>query len=294
MPDDPGAPLTPPAATGAAAEVRVPTHWQCLEFISDLHLQASESATFDLWERYLHTSTADAIFILGDLFEVWVGDDAALSESAQGFEARCCRTLRQAAQRRPVYLMRGNRDFLIGAAFFDFTGLHELQDPTRLSWHGQQTLLSHGDAWCLADTAYQAFRREVRGTAWQQNFLAKPLAERQSIAKSIRQHSETNKRSLPEQAWADLDLATVQAQLAANACDTLVHGHTHRPARQALAGGRQRWVLSDWEVAGARPRAQVLRWQLDPAGNRSHSREAVTTATPRWMSVSLLPAPEAA
>src|SRR5687768_9084037 len=126
----------------AFAELVAPAAWHTVDLLSDLHLQASDAATFDAWRGYLQTTPADAIFILGDLFEVWVGDDAA---AEPGFEAQCAELLRTAAEHRPVFFMHGNRDFLVGAAFAAQCKLTLLDDPTVLVLHGRRWLLSHGD-----------------------------------------------------------------------------------------------------------------------------------------------------
>ena len=174
-----------PATALPAQTLHAPTHWSAVECIADLHLQASEPATLAAWQRYLKSSPASAILILGDLFESWVGDDAL--QEAGSFEAQCAATLHAASQQRPIYFMVGNRDFLAGAAFLRASGMQGLADPTLLVWGPQRILLSHGDALCLADTDYMAFRAQVRGAAWQQDFLARPLAEREAV---VRRHPE--------------------------------------------------------------------------------------------------------
>jgi UDP-2,3-diacylglucosamine hydrolase len=141
-----------------SATVVAPPDWRAIDFISDLHLTESTPKAFALWSDFLHESRADAIFILGDLFEAWVGDDSRL----EGFEARGAATLASAAQRRPIYLMVGNRDFLLGAEMLAASGLKALEDPTLLCAFGDKVLLSHGDAMCLGDVPYQEFRRVVR------------------------------------------------------------------------------------------------------------------------------------
>ncbi|RZL63373.1 MAG: UDP-2,3-diacylglucosamine diphosphatase [Variovorax sp.] len=242
------------------AELVAPASWRTVDLISDLHLQAGEPATFDAWQGYLQTTPADALFILGDLFEVWVGDDAA---TQPGFEAQCAEVLRQTAERVPVYLMHGNRDFLVGPAFAAQCGLTLLEDPTVLVLHGERWLLSHGDMLCLADVDYLRFREQVRTPEWRDAFLAKPLEERRALARAMREQSENHKRS-PGMVWADVDGPAARAWLQAADARTLVHGHTHRPADHDLGDGLQRTVLSDWDVSAQPPRAQVLC--LTPAG----------------------------
>ena len=246
-------PLTP--AVPRFEELAAPSHWRTVEFISDLHLQASEPATVAAWEHYLSTTQADALFILGDLFEVWVGDDAL--EEPGGFEAQACTALRAAAQRMPVFFMHGNRDFLAGDAFLQHCGITGLHDPTVLAFAGQRHVLSHGDLLCLDDVDYQRFRVLARSSAWQQQFLSQPLATRRAQARGIRQESEARKQSGAP--YADVDHPAAIAWLRAAGANTLIHGHTHRPANHALAPGLQRVVLSDWDAAALPPRLETLR-----------------------------------
>ena len=245
------------------AELVAPDHWRTVACIADLHLQAREPATFDAWQRsmaqLLAKSTADAVFILGDLFEVWVGDDALEADPA-GFDAACMQVLRDTARQCPVFFMHGNRDFLVGHACLDACGVTLLDDPTVLQFAGQRWLLSHGDALCLDDVDYLQFRAVVRDPQWQHDFLAKPLAERQQIARGIRSQSEDRKRS--GAVYADVDAAAAIGWLNAAHATVLVHGHTHRPAQHALGNdpgeSLQRWVLSDWDAAAHPPRGELL------------------------------------
>lgn len=231
-----------------------PAAWQTVDMISDLHLQAGEPATFEAWRDFLATTPADAVLILGDLFEVWVGDDAAVHDP---FLQSCAQVLRQAAQRMHVAFMPGNRDFLMGPSFLDACGVHALSDPTVLQWGDQRILLSHGDALCLDDTDYQRFRQQVRQADWQADFLAKPLSERLALARTMRLQSESHKRSAA--VFADADPRMALHWLEASQATRLVHGHTHQAADHALGEG-QRHVLSDWSLDHAPHRAQVLRW----------------------------------
>ena len=226
-----------------------------MDLISDLHLQASEMATFEAWRDYMARTTADAVLILGDLFEVWVGDDAAESDP---FLQSCAQVLRQTAQRLHVAFMPGNRDFLVGPAFLSDCGVHALSDPCLLQWGAQRMVLSHGDALCLDDRAYQAFRQQVRSADWQTEFLAKPLHERLALARAMRTQSESQKHS--GAVYADADAIMALNWLQAAGADRLVHGHTHQPADHPLGTGL-RHVLSDWSLDHAPHRAQVFRMQ---------------------------------
>jgi UDP-2,3-diacylglucosamine hydrolase len=242
------------------AEINAPASWRTVDFISDLHLQASEPATFSTWRRYMQSTPADAVFILGDLFEVWVGDDVVDAPGASpepGFERRCADVLRAAAQSRAIFFMHGNRDFLVGDALMTRCHTQLLCDPCMLAFAGQRWLLSHGDALCLDDVPYQQFRRIVRSAAWQTDFVSKPLAERQALARNMRQQSQANQQTMMAFADADTDLSR-QWLDNANA-HTLIHGHTHRPADHQLGTAQTRRVLSDWDAAACPPRAQVLR-----------------------------------
>ena len=236
------------------AELIAPPGWLKLDFISDLHLQASEPETFNAWQRYMQTTPADAMFILGDLFEVWVGDDVL---NAHGIEEKCAQVMHQTAARIPVYFMHGNRDFLVGDALMQSCGTQLLDDPTVLSFDNKRWLLSHGDALCLDDVDYMQFRQQVRSTDWQQTFLAKPLAERQAIARGLRQQSEARKNS--GATYADVDAQAARQWLEQANSATLIHGHTHKPATHDLGDDLQRVVLSDWDMAATPPRAEVLR-----------------------------------
>jgi UDP-2,3-diacylglucosamine hydrolase len=249
------------------AVLQAPPEWRVVDFISDIHLQSDEPATFGIWRHYMAGTPADAVFILGDLFEVWVGDDAA---RVPGFEQDCSHILAATAARCAVFFMPGNRDFLLGQVFLGASQTRLLADPTALDFAGERWLLSHGDALCLDDTDYQEFRAEVRGSAWQQAFLSRPLAERQSIARGLRHQSEARKQTSKPSDYADVDTSTSRQWLDAAKATTLIHGHTHRPAHHDLGEGSnaederpsrglQRVVLSDWDAAAMPPRAQVLR-----------------------------------
>ena len=242
---------------GAPREFVAPSAWRSIDFISDLHLAENTPRGFAAWRDYLLHTSADAVVILGDLFEAWVGDDAR----HEGFEFRGAAVLTEAAALRCVAFMVGNRDFLLGDEMLAACGVLALPDPTVLSAFGERVLLSHGDAWCIADVDYQAFRRQVRDPAWQAQVRARPLAERRELARAMRCESE-RKSAQHRGEWFDVDRATALQWMAEADAPTLVHGHTHRPATEALAPGFVRHVLSDWELDhGGAPRAQVLRWR---------------------------------
>ncbi len=247
--------------------VKAPASWQRIDFISDLHLDANEPETFKAWARYMAQTKADALFILGDLFEVWIGDD-----NTDPFILQCKDILRAASQRMPVHFMHGNRDFLVGSDFLNSTGIHGLNDPTVLEIPSiTQTpirfLLSHGDCLCLDDQDYLTFRQEVRQPAWQQQFLAKPLAEREAIARHIRSQSEARKKTHTD--YADVDTSAALSWLTEANAQVLIHGHTHKPAEHALSPHKTRWVLSDWHADSKPARLDIVSWLQNQQQNPS-------------------------
>lgn len=250
-----------------------PPPWRAIDFISDLHLSEHTPHTVAALAHHLSRTPADAVFLLGDIFEVWIGDDAR----HQPFEAQLLALLATAAQRRPLFFMAGNRDFLLGGAAAQDAGLTRLADPCVLQAFGHRLLLSHGDAWCLEDFDYQAFRRQVRSETWQQGFLGQTLEARKAVARGLRERSMALKAGMAERSelWADLDADAVRDALRTHDCTVLIHGHTHRPARHDLGeplagsaaagegvpslGGPSREVLSDWDLDHPPHRAEVLR-----------------------------------
>lgn len=250
------------ASDGRLGHVSAPAHWQAVDFISDLHLHPAEPLTFEAFRRYLARPPAlraDALFILGDLFEVWVGDDALAEPDS--FGARCASLLFEYSHHTAIYFLCGNRDFLVGPQALQACGMQGLADPAVLAFQGQRWLLSHGDALCLDDTEYLAFRDMVRSDDWQTDFLAQPLPQREAVARALRERSESRKRSLSHDPalWADVDTNEARRWLQRADARTLVHGHTHRPAIHDLGDGLRRIVLSDWDAAAQPVRLDVLR-----------------------------------
>lgn len=246
-------PALPPLQAWAA-----PAGWQAIDFIADLHLSPRTPRTFDAWAAHMRHGPADALVLLGDLFEVWVGDD----QGQRSFEQGCVEVLAEAARRRFVAFMPGNRDFLVGAAMHAACAWQVLPDPSLLDAWGRRVLLSHGDLLCLADTEYQQFRSLSRGERWQREFLAQPLAQRLDQALLARAESEAKKQAtgVDPELWADVDRDAALAWLRACAATDLVHGHTHRPGSEALGPNHWRHVLTDWDLDhGGPPRAGVLR-----------------------------------
>jgi len=244
-----------------AHPLQAPPSWRCIDFISDIHLHDGLPNTTATLERFLSETPADALFILGDLFEAWVGDDMR----NEPYEAHCLDVLREFASRRWLGIMVGNRDFLLGEAFMQDCGAHALLDPTLLQAFGQRALLIHGDELCLADTKYLAFRAQVRQPAWQQAFLAHPLAARLDQARQMRAASQAHQQATEQALYADVDEATASLWLNTSGAELLIHGHTHRPASEPFGAG-VRHVLSDWDLDHGQARAEVLRWE--PSGLR--------------------------
>lgn len=233
--------------------------------VSDLHLDASRPRITELFLDFLRgpAREAEALYILGDLFEAWVGDDAddALAEQVRG-------GLRELVDSGvPVWAMRGNRDFLLGPRFTEETGVGLLPDPCVVILDGEPTLLMHGDLLCTDDAGYQAFRRQVREPGWSETFLAQPLDARRAFAAKARAASGEHQSSLKAQGQldeiTDANADAVAETMARFGVRRLIHGHTHRPAIHSLdVAGRpaRRLVLGDWYEHGS-----VLRLDADGA-----------------------------
>lgn len=220
-------------------------------FISDLHLTPERPAQARLFRDFMQEKAPGcaALYILGDFFETWVGDD----DLSLAFNADIAAHVRNLVDSGvPVFFMSGNRDFLAGPTLAQATGWTHLSDPTLVQLYGTPTLISHGDAYCTDDLAYQTFRSQVRDPAWQTAFLAKPLAERHALAQAIREQSEQAKAD-KQMAIMDVNTDAVRHALMAARAARLIHGHTHRPARHLLdVNGTtcERWVLPDWYESG--------------------------------------------
>lgn len=266
--------MTAPGASAAAHDIAAPASWARIAFVSDLHLGAESPRTGAAFCRWLggEALRADALFILGDLFDAWIGDDllgpggassaADLAEAA----ARVVAALRAWSDSgRALHVQHGNRDFLLGDGFAGATGASLLPDPAVLDFAGQRLLLTHGDALCVADTAYQRFRAQVRQPEWQRATLAQPLAARAAQARAMRAASRSAQAAMD--GWADADPHEAARRLDQARSRWMIHGHTHRP-RDHWQGGTLRQVLSDWDVDGAHggaPRAQALWIERDGA-----------------------------
>ena len=220
-------------------------------FISDLHLDDSRPHIVALFESFLadEARRADALYILGDLFEAWIGDDDDASLPAR--VASALKAVRDAGV--PIYFIAGNRDFLLGENFAQRAGMTILDDGTVVDLHRTPTLLMHGDTLCTDDAAYLAFRRQVRDPAWQRQFLAQPLAARRAFAQQARNVSREH-TSQTAMAIMDVNPHAVEAALRDARVTRMIHGHTHRPAIHDLeldGTPAQRIVLGDWYEQGS-------------------------------------------
>ena len=237
---------------------------QAALFVSDLHLQPEMPQTAQSFFGFLqdHAYRAEQLYLLGDIFEAWAGDD----DVADAFHARVVQVLRAVAQGgTQVFWMAGNRDFLVGEGFAQAVGLTLLPDPFVTTIAGRLLVLTHGDAWCTDDEAYMQFRAQVRSPEWQAAFLALPLERRKQIVEELRAGSRAAQKNKSYDIM-DVNDDAIAALFARSAAPVMIHGHTHRPARHAhdVAGvQRQRYVLSDWDLEGSSPRGDWLAIMAD-------------------------------
>lgn len=240
-------------------------------FISDLHLDPSRPAVTRAFLGLLKgdAANADALYILGDFFEAWVGDDddsPLIEEIASALKA-----LTESGT--PCYLMHGNRDFLIGEQFCQQSGCTLLPDPCTVDLYGKSVLLMHGDSLCTGDEGYMAFRAQARSSAWQQQVLAMPLDDRRALAKQLRESSMDANSNKAEDIM-DVTPTEVVEQMSLAGADLLIHGHTHRPAihdHQSLdtTQSLKRVVLGDWHDTG---------WLLRYSNNGQYALEEFAIA----------------
>jgi UDP-2,3-diacylglucosamine hydrolase len=224
-------------------------------FVSDLHLDVSEPAAGAQFLEFLAgpARSAEALYILGDLFEAWIGDD-----DDEPYRAGVCKALLAlTGSGVPCYVMQGNRDFLLGPGFEQRTGAHLIADPLMIDLYGQAVLLTHGDLLCTADHAYQRLRGTVRAPRWRRRFLQLPLTVRRALALRARSGSRRHTATMREEIM-DVDAEAVLAAMRACRVRTLVHGHTHRPGIHELTldgAPARRIVLGAWHSTGS-----CLRW----------------------------------
>ncbi|MCS6786638.1 MAG: UDP-2,3-diacylglucosamine diphosphatase [Thiobacillaceae bacterium] len=220
-------------------------------FISDLHLTAERPLTHPVFFRFLRevAPQAQALYILGDFFEAWVGDDAL----AEPFHAQVAQALRRlTGQGVAVHLMHGNRDFLLAQAFCAASDARLIAEPHVLDLAGVPTVLLHGDALCIDDVDYQGLRRMVRDAQWQAAFLQRPYAERVALAQQLRAQSERSKGDKPPEIM-DVNVEAVAEAFRRHGVRRMIHGHTHRPGHHVLTVDGvacERWVLPDWYATG--------------------------------------------
>jgi UDP-2,3-diacylglucosamine hydrolase len=228
-----------------------------LLFISDLHLSPAIPRTVAAFEHFVLVTadSADSVFVLGDLFDYWIGDDTL---KVDPFAARVAAVLHTLSERGiALYVMHGNRDFLLGKRFMRAAGAIWLPDPFVMTAFGSRIVLAHGDALCTADHKYQTFRRFARWRAVQLLFLAWPLRWRRALAERMRTTSDAG-RSRPPSPLYDVTSESVAALFKSSKSTTMIHGHTHRPARHDERGGT-RWVLPDWDLDHGTRRGGYLR-----------------------------------
>ena len=227
-------------------------------FISDLHLEEARPEIGEQFLAFLHEPArgADALYILGDLFEAWIGDD-----DPSVYYAGMKQAIRELTDSGvPVFFMHGNRDFMIGDRFAAETGVTPLDDPHLIDLHGETVLLSHGDSLCTDDVEYQAVRTMTRSPEWQAMMLAKPVEERIAIAQQARMQSKAHGAAIDLEI-SDVTHDAVDEIIRAHGCDVLLHGHTHRPAVHPLHVDERpvhRIVLGDWYDQGS-----MVEWDAD-------------------------------
>ncbi len=228
-------------------------------FISDLHLDPERPDIQNCFDQFINScledaSNIDAAYILGDLFEVWIGDDASIPV----YQHSISQLKRLSQQNIKLFVMHGNRDFLLGPAFEIAAGCTLIPDLYHLKTEQETLLLSHGDIFCTDDIEYMQFRKMVRNPAWKKEFLAKSIAERIEIARSMRNKSKQTgqKKARQHSDIMDVNQASIESIMSQQGVNTLIHGHTHRPATHHFILHRQaarRIVLPDWK-----PCAEVL------------------------------------
>jgi len=234
-------------------------------FISDLHLSGERPDILKLFREFLHDQAAQAetLYILGDLFEVWIGDDAVPADMEPVIADLAALT----ASGVPVFVMVGNRDFLMGVEFERLSGCTLLTDPATVDLYGIPTLLMHGDTLCTDDVDYQQFRSQVRDPEWQSDFLAKPIEERLAISKHARQESTKRTKEKPEDIM-DVNPRAVEETFRQYGILQIIHGHTHRPAvHEPVIDNKsvKRIVLGDWYTQASILKVDASGYQLTPA-----------------------------
>jgi len=269
----PRLPPLPPMTdnAGRKEQTRFPRHGSLrpmhMLFISDLHLTPERPGMIEAFRAFTarQARAADALYILGDLFEYWVGDDG-VEELGHAPVLDALQSL--SASGTALYIMRGNRDFLLGDAFTDAVGASLLEEPTRIRVGDEDVLLMHGDSLCTDDVDHQAFRSMVNDPAWQRDFLSRPLAERRQIADDARRLSGDAKAAKSMEIM-DVNAGTVSRTMREHGVRVLIHGHTHRPAIHTSAAGEPptlRIVLGDWYEHASVLTVNGSGFRLQPGG----------------------------
>lgn len=235
-------------------------------FVSDIHLQASMPRTAAAFLDFLHrrATKAQCLYLLGDVFEYWAGDD----DIASPFNQQIVQALRKVSEAGvALFWIPGNRDFLAGEKFAAASGASLLQEPYAALVAGRRIVLAHGDAQCTDDHAYMAFRAQVRQPEWQQSFLAMPLEKRKEIIAGLRDDSREAQKTKPCNIM-DVNRAAILSLFDASGADTMIHGHTHRPGYHAYEEGQKhylRYVLPDWDCDTQPPRGGWIAITTDGA-----------------------------
>ena len=229
-------------------------------FVSDVHLSQQHPEITQRFIDFLNNKAWDcqALYILGDLFEYWIGDDAAVDELSVTIQTALKKLSDSGSQ---IFYLHGNRDFLIGEAFAQRCGMTLLTDPTLIEVDGQPVIIAHGDAQCTDDRPYQEFRKMVRNPEWQSQFLSQSIPDRIAYAQQAREKSAAHTQSV-EQEITDVNTAAIEALLDSYpTASLLIHGHTHRPATHQHAE-KTRIVLGDWYRVSSYLQAQAGQFQL--------------------------------
>lgn len=245
------------------SEIHLPQTCRSVDFISDMHLDARQPHTFEAWKHYMQSTLADAIFILGDLFDVWMGDDILTATSPVGdFERECIAVIADAALKSHIYFMHGNRDLALRPKMLKAVGMDVLHDPTLVHWGPHQVILTHGDLLCINDVQYQKYRKIVHNPIVQRLILMLPLKTRLAMGQKLRQKSMAAQKDNNLMVM-DVDDREVTRWMDEMQCNLMIHGHTHRPADHLLPDARKRMVLSDWNYDlpdEKQRRGEILRW----------------------------------
>jgi UDP-2,3-diacylglucosamine hydrolase len=244
-----------------AAGTGIPHSGPVALFVSDVHLQESLPRTTQAFFDFLRRRAINAqqLYLLGDLFEYWAGDD----DIAAPYHRQVVDAIRRASDAGvAVFWIAGNRDFLIGAEFAQAAGATLLPDPFVATIANQRIVLAHGDAQCTDDAGYMTFRAEVRAQDWQRKFLAMPLAQRKAIIEGLRNDSREAQRAKSYDIM-DVNAGAIQSLFDASGASLMIHGHTHRPARHEYQDDRVRYVLPDWDCDVQPPRGGWLELGTD-------------------------------